>query len=86
MHFYRACSRHRDELEEDGELLRCPQGHIADEWLVMSEDGTIISRAFADKNGVYVGEEATDSLEKNVRKARPSLEHDVPTNRKQKGI
>ena len=60
-HFYRACPRHRDELEQDPALegrerLWCPQGHYVDAWLVVSDDGSKIGKAWANRVEMLVGE------------------------------
>ena len=62
VHFYRACPRHRDELVEKEEGVRermwCPQGHYTVEFLIVSDEGTKIGRAWVDRPSMIVGEDA----------------------------
>jgi hypothetical protein len=55
MNFYRACPKHRDEIDED---FMCPQGHKVDSWLVVGDDGTVVGKAWEERYKMEVGEEA----------------------------
>ena len=60
MHYYRACPKHRDELVETEamghERMWCPQGHFSESWLIVSDAGSSIGQAWADRPAMVVAE------------------------------
>ena len=54
--YYRACPEHLCELDDE---LRCPvMNHRCDTWLVRCDDGTLVGKAWEDKNKILVGPDA----------------------------